>query len=58
MYQMIAHDGVRFIKLVLLFKDTKSVISKINESNKFMVKEGIYVSKSEGTTQFLIDFED
>ena len=58
MYQMIAHDGVRFIKLVLLFKDTKSIISKINEGNKFMIKEGIYVSKGEGTTQFLIDFED
>lgn len=58
MFQMIAHDGVRFVKLVLLFKDTKSTITKINEVNKFVLKSGIYVSKGEGTTQFLIDYED
>ena len=34
---MIAHDGVRFLKMVLLFKDTKSIITKINETNKFIL---------------------
>ena len=55
MFSMIAHDGVRFLKLVLLFKDTKSLIAKINESNKFILSAGIYVSKGDGATQFLID---
>ena len=55
MFSMIAHDGVRFLKLVLLFKDTKSLIAKINESNKFILSAGIYVTKGDGATQFLID---
>ena len=37
MFQMIGHDGVRFIKLVLLFKDTKSLVTKLNEVNKFIL---------------------
>ena len=55
---MIAHDGVKFLKLVLMFKDTKSLITKINEVNKFVLSAGIYVTKGEGTTQFLIDDPD
>ena len=55
MYQMIAHDGVRFLKLVLMFKDTKPLITKINEINKFILTPGIYVTRGDGTTQFLID---
>ena len=55
MFSMIAHDGVRFLKLVLMFKDTKSVISKINEVNKVILTPGIYVTKGDGATQFLID---
>lgn len=58
MFQMIAHDGVRFLKLVLMFKDTKSLVTKINEVNKFVLSPGIFVTKGDGTTQFLIDYED
>ena len=35
MYQIIGHDGVRFVKLVLLFKDLKNLVGKVNEVNKF-----------------------
>ena len=58
MFSMIAHDGVRFLKLVLMFKDTKSVISKINEVNKVILTPGIYVTKGDAAAQFLIDDPD
>ena len=55
---MIAHDGVRFLKLVLMFTDTKQLITKINEVNKFLLAPGVYVSFADGSTQFLIDYPD
>ena len=58
MYQLIGHDGVRFIKLVFLFKDCIQIVSKINENNKFMLTAGIFVSRNDGQTSFLIDRAD
>ena len=55
---MIGHDGVRFIKLVLLFREQAPIVSKINEVNKFMLQAGIYVSHVDGQTSFLIDRTD
>ncbi len=55
---MIGHDGVRFLKLVLLFRDHSSIVSKINETNKFKLAAGIFVSKADGQTSFLIDTSD
>ena len=58
MYQLIGHDGVRFIKLILLFKEQTPIVGKINEVNKFMLAAGIYVSRADGQTSFLIDRPD
>ena len=58
MYQLIGHDGVRFIKLILLFKEQNPIITKINESNKFMLSAGIFVSRVDGQTTFLVDFPE
>ena len=57
-YSMVAHDGVRFIKLVLLFKDQKSIVGGINEKNKFILGSGVYVSRTGGQTSFLVDSSD
>ena len=57
-YQLIGHDGVRFLKLVLLFRDHAPIVSKINEANKFVLSAGIYVSRADGQTSFLIDSAD
>ena len=58
MYQLIGHDGVRFIKLVFLFKECIPIVSKINEANKFMLAAGIFVSRYDGQTSFLVDRAD
>ena len=58
MYQLIGHDGVRFIKLVLMFKEQVPIVSKINESNKFMLSSGIFVSRADGQTSLLVDRAD
>ena len=58
MYQLIGHDGVRFIKLVLLFKECVPIVSKINELNKFKLASGIFISRSDGQTSFLVDRAD
>ena len=55
MYQLIGHDGVRFLKLVFLFKECIPIVSKINEANKFMLSPGIYVSRQDMQTSFLVD---
>lgn len=54
-YQMIAHDGVRFVKLVLLFGQQVSFVGKLHENNKFFVKQGVFISRPDGTLTFLID---
>jgi hypothetical protein len=55
MYQIVAHDGVRFVKLVLLFANQASFLSSIFESNKFTVAKGSYLSKADSSFTFLID---
>jgi hypothetical protein len=55
MYQLIGHDGVRFLKIVLLFKDLKNLVGKIHEVNKYMLTAGVFVSQGEGSNTFLID---
>jgi len=55
MYQIVAHDGVRFVKLVLLFANQASFLNSIFESNKFTVAKGSYFSKADSSFTFLID---
>lgn len=55
MYQLIAHDGVRFIKLVLLFNSQASFVGKLFETNKFFLKKGVFISRPDGALTFLID---
>lgn len=57
-YQLMAHDGVRFLKLVLLFKEQKPVVAKIHEANKFVLSESVYVSKQDGQISLLVDSAD
>ena len=54
-YELVGHDGVRFIKLVLLFREQAPIVSKINEVNKFVLSAGVFVSRVDGQTSFLID---
>lgn len=58
MYQLIAHDGVRFLKIVLLFKDLKNLVGKIHESNKYLLTAGVFVGQGDGSNTFLLDYED
>ena len=58
MYQMMGHDGVRFIKLVLLFPNQASLVSKMFDSNKFVLTKGTYFTRAESTITFLIDNAD
>ena len=57
-YQLIGHDGVRFIKLVLLFREQAPIVTKINEVNKFILDAGIYVSRADAQSSFLVDRAD
>ena len=58
MYQIVGHDGVRFFKLVLLFKDQKNLVAKLHENNKFVVSKGVFVSRVDGAISLLIDSVD
>ncbi len=55
MYQLIAHDGVRFLKLVLLFAQQADFIKQLFERNKFIVKKGTFISRPDSTLTLLID---
>ena len=55
MYQLLCHDGIRFVKLVLLFSDHKQFLSKLYKANKFMVDPGLYVSKLDLQFTVLVD---
>jgi hypothetical protein len=55
-FQLIAHDGVRFLKLVLLMPNQVSIIRNLRARNKFYLKSGIIDNTSErGTTVILVD---
>ncbi len=58
MYQLVGHDGIRFLKITLLFKDIKNLVGKIHECNKYMLAAGVYISQNDGGNTFLIDYED
>lgn len=58
MYQLVGHDGIRFLKIVLLFKDLKGLVGKIHEVNKYMLAAGVYISQGDGGNTFLVDYED
>ena len=53
-YQLKAHDGKRFIKIILLFTDQSKFVRNIHESNKFCLYDA-YLSPEEATT-FVLDF--
>jgi len=54
----VGHDGIRFLKITLLFKDIKNLVGKIHECNKYMLAPGVYISQNDGGNTFLIDNED
>lgn len=58
-FTLIAHDGVRFIKLVLLMQNQKTIVRDLHERNKFLLKSGFVDSLSEkGTVIILVDGMD
>ena len=58
-FSLIAHDGVRFIKLVLLMKNQASIVKDLHEKNKFLLKSGYVDSTTEkGNTIILVDGMD
>ncbi|CDW71296.1 UNKNOWN [Stylonychia lemnae] len=55
-YQLQAHDGKRFIKIIMLFTDQSKFVRTINESNKFCLYDA-YLSPQD-TTTFILDFQE
>jgi len=58
MYELIGHDGVRFLKIVLLYKDHGALVRRITETNKFVLKAGTFFSSVDSQTTFLVDTSD
>ena len=55
-FQFIAHDGVRFLKLVLMFENQVSIIKELNEINKFVLKDAYLDSTTEkGVVNVIIE---
>ena len=46
-FQLICHDGMRFIKIVLMMPNQVQLVSLIHERNKFILKSGYVDSTSE-----------
>lgn len=58
-FSMVAHDGVRFFKLVLLMKGSISMVKDLQESNKFLLKSGyIDTTSDRGTIMIMVDGMD
>jgi len=58
-FNLIAHDGVRFIKLVLLMPNQISLVQDLHERNKFLLKSGYVDNKTEkGSIIILVDGMD
>ena len=56
---LICHDGVRFIKLVLLMANQSSIVRDLHERNKFLLKSGFVDSIAEkGAVNILVDGMD
>ena len=52
MYQLIAHDGCRFVKLNLMFANQVNFVKQLREVNKYVLAPGVYLS----STSFLVDY--
>ena len=58
-FSLIAHDGVRFLKLVLMMPNQLSLIKDLHVRNKFLLKSGFVDRTTErGTTMILVDNMD
>jgi len=58
-FSLIAHDGVRFIKLVLLMPNQSSIVKDLHERNKFLLKSGYVDNTTErGSIVILVDGMD
>lgn len=58
-FSLIAHDGVRFIKLILLMPNQLSIVQNLHERNKFFLKSGYVDDKAEkGAVVILVDGMD
>jgi len=58
-FSLIVHDGVRFLKLVLLMANQSSIVQGLHERNKFLLKHGyIDTSTDKGTVIVLVDGMD
>lgn len=58
-FSLVAHDGVRFIKLVLLMPNQISIVKDLRERNKFLLKSGYVDSAQErGAIVILVDGMD
>jgi hypothetical protein len=58
-FSLVAHDGVRFIKLVLLMPNQVSIVKDLRERNKFLLKSGYVDSAQErGAIVILVDGMD
>ena len=58
MYQLLCHDGIRFVKVVFLFTDYKQFLSRLFKANKFQLKEGLFVSHIDMQHTILVDSID
>ena len=58
-YQLMAHDGVRFIKVLLLMPNQSQIIKKLHTRNKYFLKSGYVDTSSErGTIIIQVDGHD
>ena len=58
-FQLIAHDGVRFLKLILMFPDQVSIIKQLNERNKYALKDAyLDVTTEKGLVNVILDQPD
>ena len=56
---MVAHDGVRFIKLVLLMPNQASIVGQHHERNKLLLKSGyVDTAQERGAVIILVDAMD
>lgn len=55
-YQLKAHDGKRFIKIILLFDNQSPFVNNINEVNKFCLYDA-FLSPLEAST-FVLDYQE
>ena len=58
-FSLVTHDGVRFIKLVLLFPNQVGLIKDLHARNKFVLKSGfIDFAAEKGSITMLVDSAD